>query len=177
MLSLSSLLLSKQCNLQTLPRINLKYWTSRSDSQIFTCKRTFSTKKTKLIMNNKLIAIGQMRSTHDKELNRQQVKEIVQRGVEGRACVSCSVICQIIIKFNSSLSIYFQFIFLPECCDYVARNSEEAIKLAEPLSGETANFYKKLAKDNKVWLSLGGIHESIIDNVHKFSSLYTFKYI
>lgn len=61
-----------------------------------------------------------------------------------------------------------QFIFLPECCDYVGTDRNETISLAESLSGETMEFYKKLARDNKVWLSLGGIHESVLDEVKFF---------
>lgn len=37
------------------------------------------------------------------------------------------------------------------------------LALAEPLNGETVTYYKELAKRNNVWLSLGGIHESIHD--------------
>lgn len=80
--------LRKRCNLQNLTRIYLKCLNKDNNSCIFTCKRALNTTKTSPNMDDKLIAIGQMRSTHDKELNREQVREIVQRGVQGRACVS-----------------------------------------------------------------------------------------
>lgn len=37
--------------------------------------------------------------------------------------------------------------------------------MAETLTGETVKFYQHLAKDKNVWLSLGGIHELIHDEV------------
>lgn len=55
--------------------------------------------------------------------------------------------------------------FLPECCDYVGGNRQETINLAEDLSGDTVKFYQQLAKDKNVWLSLGGIHELIGNDV------------
>lgn len=58
--------------------------------------------------------------------------------------------------------------FLPECCDYVGNDRKETIALAESLTGETVQFYKQLAKDKNVWLSLGGIHELIHDEVTTF---------
>lgn len=58
---------------------------------------------------------------------------------------------------------YFQFVFFPECCDYVGSNREETLRLSEPLSGQTVAEYKQLARDHNVWLSLGGVHESIVD--------------
>lgn len=61
--------------------------------------------------------------------------------------------------------IVIQFVFLPECCDYVGSNRQETLKLAEDLSGETVKFYQQLAKDKNVWLSLGGIHELNYDDV------------
>jgi hypothetical protein len=39
------------------------------------------------------------------------------------------------------------------------------LDLAEPLTGDLVKAYKHLAKVNDVWLSFGGIHESILDKV------------
>lgn len=55
--------------------------------------------------------------------------------------------------------------FLPECCDYVGNDRNETLDLAESLNGETIQFYKQLAKEKNVWLSLGGIHETIYNQV------------
>ena len=77
--------------------------------------RSFST------MSSKIAGICQMRSTNDKKFNRDQVSELVARA-EGKA----------------------DFLFFPECCDYVGTSVEETISLAESLSGGTVNFYKNL---------------------------------
>ena len=52
-------------------------------------------------------------------------------------------------------------IFLPECFDFVGENKEQSVAMAEPLSGATITEYKKLAKELKTWLSLGGFHEKV----------------
>lgn len=62
-------------------------------------------------------------------------------------------------------SLQIQFVFLPECCDYVGRDREETIALAETLNGETVGYYQQLAKSHNLWLSLGGIHELVLNEV------------
>lgn len=47
----------------------------------------------------------------------------------------------------------------------MGNDRHETIALAETLAGETVQFYQKLAKDKNVWLSMGGIHELIYDDV------------
>lgn len=69
-----------------------------------------------------VIGLCQMRSTNNKEFNKEQVSELVRRAVEGQA----------------------KFLFFPECVDYVGTTADETIALAEPLCGETVQFYKKL---------------------------------
>ncbi|EAT34733.1 AAEL013049-PA [Aedes aegypti] len=91
------------------------------------------------------IAIAQMRSTNDKDHNMAQVKTIIQRAKDQQAI----------------------FVFFPECCDYVGSNREETLKLSEPLTGRTVAEYKQLAKDNGLWLSMGGVHESIAESDSK----------
>lgn len=44
-------------------------------------------------------------------------------------------------------------------------NKDEAIALSEPINGPTVQFYRDLAKSNNIWMSLGGIHEAIHNNV------------
>lgn len=63
--------------------------------------------------------------------------------------------------------------FLPECCDYVGNDRDETLSLAETLTGDTVKFYQQLAKEKNVWLSLGGIHEIIHDQVSKPAYLIT----
>ena len=99
-------------------------------------------------MARNIIGLTQMRSTNDKNFNREQISELFKRS-SGKA----------------------SFLFFPECCDYVGSNVEETIRLSEPLTGDTVSFYKNLCRENKVWASFGGIHEKIegsskIHNTH-----------
>ncbi|XP_050097259.1 nitrilase and fragile histidine triad fusion protein NitFhit [Anopheles aquasalis] len=89
-----------------------------------------------------LIAVAQMKSTNDKEHNLDQVRTITERGIAKDA----------------------QFIFFPECCDFVGTHREETMRLSEPLTGPLVQQYKRLAREHNVWLSFGGIHESITDS-------------
>lgn len=44
--------------------------------------------------------------------------------------------------------------------------------MAQTLNGSTVTSYKEIAKINKIWLSLGGIHEAVRDfNFFLFFSL------
>lgn len=56
-----------------------------------------------------------------------------------------------------------QYIFFPECCDYVGENRYQTIELAESVDGTTVRAYKDLARKNNLFLSFGGIHEAIFD--------------
>lgn len=67
------------------------------------------------------IGVCQMLSTNDKIHNRKQVESLVSLSAKKA-----------------------DFLFFPECCDYVGTNVEETKKLAEPLSGDTVQFYKSL---------------------------------
>ncbi|XP_055530813.1 nitrilase and fragile histidine triad fusion protein NitFhit isoform X2 [Wyeomyia smithii] len=91
---------------------------------------------------NPKIAIAQMRSTNDKQHNLSQVKSIIEKAKSQEA----------------------KFVFFPECCDYVGSNREETLKLSEPLTGQTVNEYLRLARDNDLWISFGGVHEAIRDS-------------
>lgn len=55
----------------------------------------------------------------------------------------------------------FQFVFLPECCDYVGGNVPETLKLSQTIDGDTMQFYRNLSKSNGMWLSIGGFHEKV----------------
>ncbi|XP_044728218.1 nitrilase and fragile histidine triad fusion protein NitFhit [Chrysoperla carnea] len=91
---------------------------------------------------NPKVAVGQMTATSDLNHNLKQVKCIIEKATKENA----------------------QIVFLPEACDYIAENKEQAIKLAEPLSGPRVTEYKNLAKSNNVWISFGGIHELTANN-------------
>ena len=52
-------------------------------------------------------------------------------------------------------------VFLPECFDYVAESRDQALKMAESVNGATITKYRELAKEQNIWLSLGGFHEKV----------------
>mmetsp|Transcript_12618 Transcript_12618/g.18920 ORF Transcript_12618/g.18920 Transcript_12618/m.18920 type:complete len:261 (-) Transcript_12618:1120-1902(-) len=49
-------------------------------------------------------------------------------------------------------------VFLPEAFDYIGQK-KETIEYASTLKGDIFEKYKKLAKENKIWISYGGFHE------------------
>lgn len=114
--------------------------------------------------NKKLAAVCQLNSINDKDENFRKAKKII---VEAAA-------------------VGANMIFLPECFDFIGTNKQEVIDAAEPLDGLTVSRYSRLAKELKVWLSLGGFHQKspesgqekilnahiIINDEGKIDSLY-----
>ena len=49
--------------------------------------------------------------------------------------------------------------FLPECFDAIFPSRAQTLENGEPVDGPTVNLYRELARRNKIWLSLGGLHE------------------
>lgn len=95
--------------------------------------------------NKSIVAICQMRSTNDKGENMRQVESLVKEAKKQSA----------------------QFVFLPECCDFVGENRDQTLELSEPITGPTMQQYAELAKEHDIWLSLGGIHESVLDEYER----------
>ena len=56
-------------------------------------------------------------------------------------------------------------VFLPEAVDYIASTKEKSMSMAEPLTGQTVSSYAELAKGHQIWISLGGIHQSVSGTV------------
>lgn len=52
-----------------------------------------------------------------------------------------------------------EMIFFPECFAFIGAFPGEAQKIAEPLDGRWMERYRKLARHEQLWLSLGGFHE------------------
>ena len=52
-------------------------------------------------------------------------------------------------------------VFLPEACDHILTSPSENANHSEGLNGPTMSAFKQLARDNKVWLSIGGFHEKV----------------
>ena len=90
---------------------------------------------------NTMVAVLQMQSTQSKEENRDQALNLIERAKSRGAKV----------------------LFLPECFDFVAQSREIVASAAEPLDGKTIAFYRSVASDKNVWLSLGGFHERPVD--------------
>lgn len=51
-----------------------------------------------------------------------------------------------------------KMVFFPECFDYVGRNKEENIGLATEENGHIMQRFRSIAKQNSIWISLGGLH-------------------
>ncbi|NXS69988.1 NIT1 amidase, partial [Pandion haliaetus] len=84
-----------------------------------------------------LVAVGQVTSTPDKELNFAVCARLVREAARRGACL----------------------VFLPEGFDYIGSNTAQTLSLAEGLDGDLVGRYAELAKECGVWLSLGGFHE------------------
>jgi hypothetical protein len=57
-------------------------------------------------------------------------------------------------------------VFLPEACDYIGESKAQTLAIAESLNGDLIKTFCSLAKENEIWLSLGGIHEQASYSVH-----------
>ncbi|XP_071502420.1 nitrilase and fragile histidine triad fusion protein NitFhit-like [Diadema antillarum] len=84
-----------------------------------------------------VIAVCQMTATEDKEGN--------------------IAVCRKLVEQASNLGA--KMVFLPECSDYVQKSPEESVRSAEPDTGQSMAAFKEIAKENHLWLSLGGLHE------------------
>ncbi|KRY31966.1 Rho GTPase-activating protein 39 [Trichinella spiralis] len=93
-------------------------------------------------MPRSTVAICQTLSTDDKQHNWKQCESLIRLAKTKHA----------------------QMIFLPECFDYVAASKSKSIELAEKENGVYINQYRMLARELKVWLSLGGFHEKSEDS-------------
>lgn len=85
-----------------------------------------------------LVAVCQLNCTNDKEKNYSVASSVIHQAAEVGA----------------------KFIFLPECFDFIGTTRQETLDAAEPIEGPTITKYRNLAKELKVWLSLGGFHQS-----------------
>ena len=49
------------------------------------------------------------------------------------------------------------FVFFPENCTFIGSSPESKLKAGEDLDGELVQRYQQLAKEEKIWISIGGI--------------------
>ncbi|VEN49991.1 unnamed protein product [Callosobruchus maculatus] len=90
-------------------------------------------------MSRCTVAVCQFTATNNKAENLKIVKTLVHQAAEKHAKV----------------------VFLPEASDFIASNKKEARELAESINGELMNEYKLIARNNLIWLSIGGFHEKL----------------
>lgn len=88
-----------------------------------------------------LVAVCQLNCTNNKDANFGVAKSVV----------------------TQAAAVGAKMVFLPECFDFIGTSKQESLDMAEPLDGHTLTQYKSLAKDLKVWLSLGGMHQKNTD--------------
>lgn len=101
------------------------------------------------------VAVCQLTSSNDKVRNLSNVRTLVQDAAQQGAKVNIKY--WLVLLFEGDL----QVVFLPEASDYVGQNAEETKSMSESLGGSTVSEYKSLARQNKVWLSIGGFHERL----------------
>jgi predicted amidohydrolase len=86
------------------------------------------------------IAICQLTNTDNKEQNFNVCKSLILEAKEKNA----------------------KMVFLPESFDFLAATKEAALELSEPIDGPLMNAYRNLARENQIWLSLGGLHRRVV---------------
>nr|CAD7196776.1 unnamed protein product [Timema douglasi] len=107
--------------------------------KLFVCKHLIlcHTQAMATVNKNKMAGVGQFTAKNNKEENFEVCKNLIEMA-KRKNC---------------------QMMFLPEGCDYIGESLAETLALAEPLDGPLVKKYCNLAKNLKLWLSLGGIHE------------------
>ncbi|EFP02412.1 CRE-NFT-1 protein [Caenorhabditis remanei] len=95
------------------------------------------------------IAVCQMTSGNDLEKNFETAKNMIERAGEKKC----------------------EMVFFPECFDFIGINKTEQVDLAMTANCEYIQRYRDLAKQNNVWLSLGGLHhKDSSDNAHPWNT-------
>ena len=108
------------------------------------------------------IAVLQLTVTNDKKRNRDKCDQLLKKAASYGAQVA----------------------FLPECFDFIGESAKETSELAETIDKPDGlvDFYKQLAKDLNMSLSLGGFHhknykydeEEMKSNNNKIGNMHIF---
>eukprot|EP00879_Flechtneria_rotunda_P009520 GHRR01009964.1.p1 GENE.GHRR01009964.1~~GHRR01009964.1.p1 ORF type:complete len:253 (+),score=67.06 GHRR01009964.1:96-854(+) len=61
-------------------------------------------------------------------------------------------------------------LFLPECFSFIGSSQPESLSKAEPLDGPAMARYRQLARDTRLWMSLGGFQEVGPDEHHLYNT-------
>ncbi|KAL8595196.1 hypothetical protein ACOMHN_013869 [Nucella lapillus] len=91
----------------------------------------------KCCVGKSLVGVCQMTSTADKEANMAVCRSLIEEAKKRGA----------------------QMVFLPEACDYIADSKEQSMAMTESLDGDLVSRYRDTARQNQVWLSVGGFHQ------------------
>ncbi|XP_057340790.1 deaminated glutathione amidase isoform X2 [Microplitis mediator] len=102
-----------------------------------------TTKRLMSTMMNPLVAVCQMTSTENKEKNYSILEDLVIQAKQRQAS-----------------------------CDYLADNKKDIVAMSESQDGLMMSRYKNLAKQQNIWLSLGGLHEKRFDSSEKISNTH-----
>ncbi|XP_069693909.1 deaminated glutathione amidase-like isoform X2 [Periplaneta americana] len=98
--------------------------------------------------HSKIIGVCQMTATNKKEDNIQVCSKLI-KAAKDKNC---------------------EMVFLPEACDYIGESKEETLAMSESLDEYLLKTFCNLAKENEIWLSLGGIHVRVggekLQNTH-----------
>ena len=128
-----------------------------------------------------VIAVGQMTATGDRARNLEVCGQLVQQAktrwvdffcmadwvgewfwmdvlcVSRSFCTNCFFISHTISHTHACSGA--SMLFLPECFSFVGSKWLETVAAGEPLTGPCISHMAALAKEHKLWLSLGGFNE------------------
>lgn len=116
--------------------------------RLFLLRRSLVT--TRAMSSSAWAAVCQMTVTSDVKANLEQATGLVETAANKGAAM----------------------VFLPECFDFIGENSKQTNDLSQSIQGETISYFKNLAIDNKVYLSLGGFHNKKTDTDAKISNTH-----
>lgn len=97
-----------------------------------------------------LLAVVQMCSGNDKQANLDKIRALATDA----AAKGASLVC------------------LPECCVYMGTSSADTVKNAENLDGASMQAICSLARELKIWVSVGGFHVPDSTQAGKISNVH-----
>ncbi|XP_031558417.1 deaminated glutathione amidase-like [Actinia tenebrosa] len=97
-----------------------------------------------------IIAVCQMTSKNDVHANFRTCKDLIERAKARRA----------------------KMVFLPEAYDYLGETKQESLAMAQSIKGPRMKEMCQLAKENDIWLSLGGFHNKSTDDENRISNTH-----
>ncbi|KAH7404600.1 hypothetical protein KP509_15G033700 [Ceratopteris richardii] len=118
-------------------------------TSILAVRRTYCCAGASMAVSRALkVAAAQMTSTNDLHTNFLTCSHLVQEAATAG------------VKLLS----------LPECFSFIGSREGEALSIAEPLDGPILQRYQELAREAKIWLSLGGFQEQCPDGSRLYNT-------